>query len=103
MIRTLLATTLALTAAMPAFADDVRSVEIEYNVRDLTHPDGLRDIEARIADAAERVCDMDTRRLEAQRAERRCREAAMESALAQLHSRADAPAGETTAVKVSKN
>lgn len=101
MIRSLLATTFVFAAATPAFANDVRSIEIEYDARDLTSPDGIRDLEARIADAAERVCDVASIRLEAQRAERRCEEATRSDAIAELRARTQTPAARPTAVDVS--
>jgi len=101
MIRSLLAATLVFAAATPAFANDVRSIEIAYDVRDLTSPEGIRDLEARIADAAERVCDVASIRLEAQRAERRCEEHARAEAIAELRARTQTPAAQPASVDVS--
>ncbi|MBO6766006.1 UrcA family protein [Maricaulis sp.] len=103
MIRVLLAAALLATSAAPAFANDTRTVEIRYDVRDLTRPEGIRDLEARIADAAERVCELDSRRLSDRQAERRCEAETVADALALVRAKAGEPALRPASAEASTN
>lgn len=103
MIRALIAAVLMTAITVPSFANETRRVEVRYDARDLTRPEGIRELETRIADAAERVCDMDSRLLSDRQAERRCEAETIAEALASVRTKSAAPALRPVSAEASAN